>query len=78
VEVRTPGPRLLHFCLWGWWKEKNSCQEVRNGDHLLIRIQVAAADVRNLPKELVSARGSIRRRYEPCVNEEGGHVEHLL
>jgi hypothetical protein len=56
---------------------KISCHEVLD-DHPLIGIHVATADISNLPREIVFARSSIRRRCEAYVKEEEEHFEHLL
>jgi hypothetical protein len=60
------------------FERKVYATEVRDRDDLSSRTEVAAADIRKLPRQLATVRGSIRRRCEMCVQEEGGNFEYLL
>jgi hypothetical protein len=57
-------------------RERKKFTEFRDRNGLINRNEVAAADIE--PRQIVSGRGSIRRRCEGCVQAEGGHFEHLL
>jgi hypothetical protein len=74
VEVWSLGLHVLpiwplDFYSWGYMKEKFYAMDVLDRDDIINRTGVAAADI--VPSQLVSVRGSIRRRCEACVPAEG-------
>jgi hypothetical protein len=63
------------FYLCGCTKENVYSTKFRDRDDQINSIEVAAAGI--VPRQIVSVRGSIRRRCEACVQAEGGHFKHL-
>jgi hypothetical protein len=68
----------LGFYLWGWLQEIVHVTEVWDHDDLIKCTEVAAAEIRNLPRQLVTIRVSVRCHCEAWVKEQGGHFEHLM
>jgi hypothetical protein len=57
-------------------KLKDYATEIQDRDSINNSIEVAAADIRNLPRDAL--RDALRRRCDSCVQEEGEKFEHLL
>jgi hypothetical protein len=66
-----------HFYLWGCLKETVYATEFWDHDDLIKYIEVAAAEIRNVPTQLVTIRVSIWCHCEAYVQKEGGQFEHL-
>lgn len=75
---RSPDLNPLDFFLWGHLKSSVYAIPVNTIDELRVRITDAFQQVRNNPGIFERVRGSMSRRIVACVEQNGGHIEHLL
>lgn len=73
---RSPDITPLDFFIWGFLKEIVYASPVNSREELIGRIQNACEELRN--RNLAAAVGSVRRRCELCVQQNGSYFEHLL
>lgn len=76
--ARSPDLNMLDFYFWGYMKTKVYATHVRTPEELWERIQSAADIVRQDGGVLFSARRSLIRRANLCVQVNGEQFEHLL
>lgn len=75
---RSPDINVLDFYLWGAMKDLVYATEIRSQEDLLQRIQDAADANRLIPGVFLRTRGNFLKRCQLCIQENGGHYEHLL
>lgn len=66
----------MDFFLWGHLKELVYREEPRNQMETMARIM--AAELTVSPQMLEEARRNLLLRCNLCIQENGGHFEHLL
>ncbi|XP_076280938.1 uncharacterized protein LOC143209337 [Lasioglossum baleicum] len=74
--ARSPDLNPLDFFLWGYLKNEVYRKPVRSAEEMLARVRgtiaaISTATLKRMQREVV-------RRAELCVQENGGHIEHLL
>lgn len=75
--ARSPDLTPLDFFLWGTMKDEVYTTPVNTRDELEERIGTAAAKIRE-KLATIDLKQGIRRRLLKCIEEDGGHFEHLL
>lgn len=75
---RSPDLTPLDFFLWGYCKALVYSVPVINVEELRERINNAFETIRNTAGIFQRVNHNIYRRYEACVEMDGGHFEHLL
>lgn len=74
---RSPDLTPLDFFLWGCLKNQVYAMPVESLDDLKARIVQACENI--TPEMIREALGpEMRRRMAQCVENHGGHIEHLL
>ncbi|KAJ4437962.1 hypothetical protein ANN_13901 [Periplaneta americana] len=74
---RGPDLNPLDFYLWGHLKSLVYSSPVPDLESLRNRIVACSEDIRNTPGVRDRVRRSMRHRCEVCIQEGGGHFEHL-
>ena len=76
---RSPDLNPLDFCVWGYAKGiVYNTADIATPEYLLHRIAHAFQQMKNDLVLLERICGSLRRRLDGCIQEEGQHFEHLL
>lgn len=75
---RSPDLNPLDFYLWGHLKDVVYATPVNTVDELENRINAAFEQVRHSPGIFERVRGSMSKRIEGCIEQNGRHIEHLL
>lgn len=75
---RSPDLTPLDYFLWGYLKSLVYATPVDDLDELRQRIEQGCQTIRQIPGILERVRGSFIRRCNACVENDGGHFEHLL
>ena len=79
IQLFEFGAYRLDFCLWGWTKSEVYKEKVNTRDELVPRIMNSAALIKQERQEdLRSAKRTITKRVEKCIEVDGGIFEHLL
>ena len=79
IQLFEVGAYRLDFCLWGWTKSEVYKEKVNTRDELVARIMNSAALIKQERQEdLRSAKRTITKRVEKCIEADGGIFEHLL
>lgn len=76
--ARSPDLNPLDFYFWGHIKSLVYDTEVPNVEILEQRIRQGFTTIRAIPGTLERVRQSLIRRVHSCLNQNGGHFEHLL
>lgn len=76
--ARSPDLNPLDFCFWGYMKEKVYSVQVDSVEHLRERIINTADSFRQKQQIFNKIRFSFLKRCVKCIDEGGGHFEHLL
>ena len=76
--ARSPDFNPLDFFYWGHMKNLVYSTPVATLDELQQRIQFTSGIVQNVMGDFRQVRENFRRRMQLCIQENGGHVEHLL
>ena len=67
------------FCLWGWMKSGVNKDKVNSRDGLVARIMNSAALLKQERRDdLRRATRTVVKRFENCIEVDGGIFEHLL
>lgn len=77
--ARSPDLNPLDFFFWGRMDAlvyEDGAAE--SEEDLIGRIVAAAGEIRDQPDVIGSATAGVRRRTELCLQQQGGHFEHLL
>lgn len=74
-QRKSPDLTPLDFYVWGTMKAKVYEQKILSREHLILRINQAAAEMRNMN---VNINRNIRIRIGECLAQNGGHFENLL
>lgn len=74
---RSPDLNPCDFFIWGALKTKVYEVPINNVEQLWNRIQIAANSLQN-EGILRRVHFNFLRRLDCCINEDGGHIEHLL
>lgn len=75
---RSPDLNPCDFFIWGALKTKVYEVQINNPEQLWNRIQNAVNALRQNPNVLRRVKFNFLRRVDLCLNENGGHIEHLL
>lgn len=75
---RSPDLNPLDFYLWGHLKDAVYTTPVNTVVELEERIYAAFQQVRHNPGICERVRGSMLKRIEGCIEQNGSHIEHLL
>lgn len=75
---RSPGLTPMDFCFWGFMKEKVYSVTIEDQQQLRVRIIEAANQFRQKNMIFQRIRFSLLKRYRMCIEQNGGHFEHLL
>ena len=75
--ARSPDLTPLDFYLWGFMKSYVYQVDIRTREQLIERIMEAGDVVRQNLQQFNMVR-AIRKRLQKCVEQNGGHFEHLL
>ena len=68
----------MDFCFWGFMKEKVYAVPLEDEQQLRVRIIEAENQFRQKDMIFQRIRLSLLKRYRMCIEENGGHFEHLL
>lgn len=77
---RSPDLTPMDFFLWGYVKGEVYATDVSTVEELRNRIIVAFEKLKTLTANsdiIPRLKNNIRRRYNLCINANGGHFEHL-
>lgn len=74
---RSPDLTPLDFYLWGFMKDRVYTVEIRTREQLLQRIEEAAVEAR-ANMEGFSMTDELKKRFQRCLIENGGHIENIL
>lgn len=66
------------FFLWPYIKNSIFQQPIQDLNELRHRILEKINEINNHPTMLQNVINSIRRRYQKCLDVDGGHFDHLL
>lgn len=75
---RSPDLNPCDFFIWGALKTKVYEVQINNAEQLWNRIQNAVNALRENDDVLRRVHFNFLRRVDLCINEGGGHIEHLL
>lgn len=76
--ARSPDMTPLDFFFWGAMKDLVYATPVLSEFDLIGRIVAAAGDIAEIPNVFSSVRQSLHKRFQKCVEVNGGHFEQLL
>lgn len=75
---RSPDLTPLDFYFWGFMKQKVYAVPIETREQLTARIFAAAAEIRGNPEQLRRTTTSVTTRAFVCLQEGGGHFEHVI
>jgi len=79
IQLNEVGMYRSDFCLWGWMKSEVYKEKVNTRDELVAHIMNSAALIKQERQEdLRRATHTIAKRFEKCIEVDGGIFEHLL
>lgn len=75
---RSPDLNICDSFMWGALKSKVYSRPINTQDELWARIQNASQSIKNNAEMLQRVQFNFLRRINLCIQEDGGHIEHLL
>jgi hypothetical protein len=79
IQLFEVGAYRSDFCLWGWMKSEVYKEKLNTRDELVARIMNRAALTKEESQDdLRRARRTIAKRFEKCIEVDGGIFEHFL
>ena len=79
IQPFEVGAYRSDFCLWGWMKREVYKEKVNTGDELVARIMNSASLIKQERQDdLRRATSTVAKRFEKCIEVDGGIFEHLL
>lgn len=77
--ARTPDLNPLDFFMWGHLRDlMYDNGPLANEEEVVARLFAASAEIQETPGIVANVRRSMSRRVQLCIQERGGHFEHLL
>lgn len=73
---RSPDLTPLDYFVWGLVKDLGYAEEIEDLEQLENRIRAAINSI--TPDMLANSRANMLRRLDCCIEQHGGHFEHLL
>jgi len=79
IQLFEFGEYRSDFCLWGWMESEICKAKVNTRDDLIPRIMNSAAFIKQKRQDdHRTAKRTITKRVEKCIEVDGGIFEHLL
>ncbi|XP_017885361.1 histone-lysine N-methyltransferase SETMAR-like [Ceratina calcarata] len=76
--ARSPDLNPLDFFFWGHFKTLVYSTPVNTLEDLVLRIQFTAGIIKNVTGDFKKVNDNFRKRIQLCLEQDGGHFEHLL
>lgn len=76
--ARSPDLNPLHFFFWDHFKTLVYSTPVNTREDLVQRILFTGGIIQNVTADFKAINRNLRRRIELCLEQNGGHFEHLL
>lgn len=76
--ARSPDLTPLDFYLWGAMEDHVYATPVESEEDLIARVVMAGEAIRQDPGVFARVRAAWLERCQKCVEQNGGHVEHVL
>jgi len=79
IQLFEVGAYRLDFSMWGWMKSEIYKEKVNTRDELVARNMNSAALIeQERQDDLRRATRTVAKRFEKCIEVDGGIFEHFL